>query len=148
MTQYKFTQLDWKSSLLVIVPVMLFQLVQDNLGFGMAMLLVIPTGILLAIISNKFFQSIVEFRDSDLCYKRGYFGKPEKIPYAQLEKLTYSNATRFLKLKVYANGNQIELPPPARLAQAKELFAWLQIKNPGTAFEIIQPKPALEEAKF
>ena len=144
MAPYKFTQINWKLSFILIFPVLLFQLMQDYFGFGWAMLLAILIGLVLGFITIKFFKSVVEFRDSYLLVQKGYFGKTEKIPYAELEKLTYSNATRFIKFNLYTNGIQIELPPPPRFAQAKELFAWLHVKNPATAFEIIQPKPALD----
>ncbi|PSR53287.1 hypothetical protein AHMF7605_06950 [Adhaeribacter arboris] len=144
MGHYKFTQIDWKTHLITIIPVLIFREMQDNVGTGLAMLFALGLGIFLELVAIKWFTTVAEFQDSNLILKKNYFSKAIKIPYIEIEKFTYSNATQFLKLTLLTPGNTIHLPPPARLAQAEELFAYLRTKSPAIEFEIIKPEPVLE----
>ncbi|QMU29942.1 hypothetical protein [Adhaeribacter radiodurans] len=145
MALYKYSQADWKfPTLSFVVCFLTYQLLLKLVGFGVALFLSLAIEVIILVFFTKYFKSVAEFHDSYLLVKKGFSNKTEKIPYSEFQKISYSNATRFLKLNLYTNGNKLELPPPARLAQAKELFAWLQIKNPAIAFEITQPEPALD----
>ncbi len=145
MAQYKYWQADWKFVVFTFGSTFLtYKLLLSYVGFGIVMLLSLAVEVIILALCTRYFVSVTEFRDSYLLLKKGFFKKPERIPYSEVHKLTYSNATRFLKLNLYTANSKIELPPPARLAQAKELFTWLKIKNPKIEFEIIQPNPDLD----
>ncbi|MDQ3291078.1 MAG: hypothetical protein M3Q05_07285 [Bacteroidota bacterium] len=145
MATFKYTQASLKFSIFTLgITLLTYKALENYLGFGMVMFLSLAVEVIFLTFLSRYFNTVVEFRDSYLLLKKGFFSKEEKIKYSDFRKIAYSNATRFLKLSLYTNENKIELPPPTRLAQAEELFTWLRTKNPAIEFEIERPQPALE----
>jgi hypothetical protein len=145
MANFKFRQSDWKGHVFFfLVNFVAYRIFLDNFEFISALLLSLTVVVIMLILFWRNFDSVAEFKDSYLLVKKGWFKKAEHISYSDFQKITYSNVTRFLKLILYTNNQKIELPPPVRLAQAEELFAWLRTKNPLIKLEIIKPESVLE----
>ncbi|RDC64196.1 hypothetical protein [Adhaeribacter pallidiroseus] len=73
MAQYKFTQVNWKSHFIIILPVLLFRELQDHFGTGLAMLFATGTGIFLELLAIKYFTTVADFQDSYLSIKEKPF---------------------------------------------------------------------------
>jgi len=137
MTKYRFTQNNWRSLLLYLLfPVPVLRILQNYLSSGAAMLIGIALLAVLFILLGKYVDSVVEFKEVFLLFRKGFGCKEVKINYADIKKINFSH-DRFLELWIYTAENKIKIPPPSnKLEKAQELFTWLKDQNPAIEIEI------------
>ena len=137
MTKFKYSQADWKASILIgVISSSMFPIFGTYFGGIMLMLLSVGSTVIIISLISKYFISVVEFNDTYFVLKEA-FKKEIKVPYSNIIKITFSN-DRFLNLFVYTTDYKFKLPPPARLPKAEELFNWLRTKNLDIQVEILK----------
>jgi len=137
MIRYQFSQADWKSFILFpFISTLLLNYLKIYFGFGTAMLITFGIAVIFVVIFRKHLTSVVAFTDSFILLKKGIFKKEVKINYADINRITFAY-NRFLDLWIYTADNKFKIPPPSnKLDKAKELFTWLNTKNPAIEIEI------------
>ena len=140
MTRFKFAQMHWLKFIFIgFFSSATFRWLQNQVSISLVILLSLAIGILTIFLLDRFFTSVVEFKDSYLLYKRGLLRKDVVVDYAAINKITFTY-DRFLDLHIYTEGSKIKLPSPGRLPKVEELFRWLSTQNPSIETEIIRKK--------
>lgn len=135
-TSFKFTQADWTSfAFFAFFHIILYNVLRSYFDIGMAMLIGFGVGVSLQFFFRKYFISVVEFKETFLQLEKGLNNQKVEIQYSEISKISFSY-NRFLNLQIVTLSGKIELPPPARLEKAEELFQWLVTKNPAIEMEV------------
>ncbi|WP_224998994.1 hypothetical protein [Cesiribacter sp. SM1] len=139
-TSYKFTKADWKPGIIfTFIGVVCFHVLMSYFSYGMAMLITISVGIgfiiSFQILFGKYFNSVVEFKETYIIQKKGLNNQVVKIYYSEIRKISFSY-NRFMMLQIVAVGSKIKFPLPTKIDKVEELFQWLATKNPAIEMEI------------
>jgi len=122
--------------LYLLFPVPVLRFLQNYFSSSAAMSIGIALLAVLFIFMGKYLDSVVEFKEIFLLFRKGLGSKEVAIKYADIKKINFSHK-RFLELWIYTAENKIKIPPPSnKLGKVQELFTWLKDQNPAIEIEI------------